>query len=779
MQRNFKLGLIFILSLVLLVNVVSAVGIYGTENPSDYLYFNSFQDGTIDGSFTSSGFTIDNAQSSLDNDYSAYSSCSGDSCAYIYKQIVAPSSFCIQAETKGFTHNSQILIWSSAPPPSQVWRANHLTMSSSCGTGGFSFASSVDGCVVNDINVSDWYVHTICYEGNTWSYWNNNNLIVANSTSWLDNSPPVSQSYYVSSRRWSSSLTNETTYYDGYKVWDGTFEDKPVYGEVITPDGFTLAQHLDFEDSVIGDFTTDTDSNGEWTINDTNCREGSKCMLMDTGNTYAGDFYAYIDSPDWTFDSSDKPIITKMWARQKTDDGEGTYTGIMEGFTDSTHWYVVDGYWTQNNIRLFETYKNGGARVLSELGSITAVTGGSDYAWIVTEYNDTTAKISFYEDMTETNLLRTETTTKAVALGEGFVGLYAIRSAYFDDVYVFESNETTPIIPITTDLVNNSLNYINETFTVSYDSVGSEGLFDCDLYLDDVLNQSDPSLNLSDTQEFVITFGAVEESHTLEISCEGGENKTTGVINFAVDGLQPRAIVNSPDDEVEFTYLIGTQDLDVDVDFQNINLQETNVTIKNSTNDIVYNEYDNLTGLNLTEYNVAFTIDINTLPVGEYSIEFYARDQLYERLKVQTFTISLCPEVWVVEYSSCNISDEQILTYTDSNSCGTTNDLPVDDNSVVECNYCTPTYEQTTGDCSGQSERLITYDYTNTCCDTTGLETDCNIPANTTESCIGIHQSSDISGLVIDGGVELGREYIKFAPLVALIGLAIWGIAII
>ena len=338
-----------------------------------------------------------------------------------------------------------------------------------------------------------------------------------------------------------------------------------------------------------------------------------------------------------------------------------------------------------------------------------------------------------------------------------------------------------PLPPLTIDLVNNSLNYINETFTVSYDSVGSDGLFDCDLYLDDVLNQSDTSLNLSDTQDFVMTFGAVEESHTLEISCSGSENKTTGVINFAVDGIQPRAIINTPDDEVEFTYLVGEQDLDVDVDFQNVNLQDTNVTIKNSTNDIVYNEYDNLTGLNLTEYNVAFTIDINTLPVGEYTIEFYARDQLYERLKVQTFTISLCPEVWVAEYSSCNISDEQILSYTDSNSCGTTNDLPVDDNSVVECNYCTSTYEQTSGsECvAGQSTRDITYDYTNTCCETTGLETDCNIPANTTESCIGLHSTDDITGLVIDGGVELGREYIKFAPLVALIGLAIWGIAII
>ena len=41
---------------------------------------------------------------------------------------------------------------------------------------------------------------------------------------------------------------------------------------------------------------------------------------------------------------------------------------------------------------------------------------------------------------------------------------------------------------------------------------------------------------------------------------------------------------------------------------------------------------------------------------------------------------------------------------------------------------------------------------------------------------VGQHETSDISGLVIDGGVELGVQYIRFVGLIALVGIGIWAL---
>jgi hypothetical protein len=75
---------------------------------------------------------------------------------------------------------------------------------------------------------------------------------------------------------------------------------------------------------------------------------------------------------------------------------------------------------------------------------------------------------------------------------------------------------------------------------------------------------------------------------------------------------------------------------------------------------------------------------------------------------------------------------------------------------------------------TGQADRNITYEYTNTCCFDTGLASDCTIPANTTESCIGIHETSDVTGLVVDFGVEFGITMISLVGIIVLVGLVVW-----
>ena len=94
-----------------------------------------------------------------------------------------------------------------------------------------------------------------------------------------------------------------------------------------------------------------------------------------------------------------------------------------------------------------------------------------------------------------------------------------------------------------------------------------------------------------------------------------------------------------------------------------------------------------------------------------------------------------CIEAWHLNYGICQTDDKKLKYYTDSNSCGTTNDRPSNHNAYVTCNYCTSAYEQSEGQCQTNDKRLISYSYTNNCCSETGLSSDCNKPVNYYEDC--------------------------------------------
>lgn len=87
-----------------------------------------------------------------------------------------------------------------------------------------------------------------------------------------------------------------------------------------------------------------------------------------------------------------------------------------------------------------------------------------------------------------------------------------------------------------------------------------------------------------------------------------------------------------------------------------------------------------------------------------------------------------CTEYWLVQYSdntSCLINDtwRALKTYTDLNSCGTFDDLPVDNGTHVygDCDYCTPDWS--CHKCSWHNFCLLLYD-SNECFFDTGLESD-------------------------------------------------------
>lgn len=140
-----------------------------------------------------------------------------------------------------------------------------------------------------------------------------------------------------------------------------------------------------------------------------------------------------------------------------------------------------------------------------------------------------------------------------------------------------------------------------------------------------------------------------------------------------------------------------------------------------------------------------------------------------------------CEENWTAYYTACSIADDQVLHYTDQNNCGTFEDLPVDDGELVPCNYCTIATQSHLTSCVNNS-RTTYYTITNSasCCDLTGINADCNVPANSTSSCVSItgyvpqHTASDIVGVIIDFGVEYGMEIIKYVAIIALIGFCLF-----
>jgi len=97
--------------------------------------------------------------------------------------------------------------------------------------------------------------------------------------------------------------------------------------------------------------------------------------------------------------------------------------------------------------------------------------------------------------------------------------------------------------------------------------------------------------------------------------------------------------------------------------------------------------------------------------------------------------IIVCSEEWTAVYGGCLIDDTRLKTYTDSNNCGTSDGVPVDNGTYVSCDYCTPDWYAVNNSCDLNDSLTQWYDDQNNCYATTGLESDNNPPVNETLSC--------------------------------------------
>lgn len=118
-----------------------------------------------------------------------------------------------------------------------------------------------------------------------------------------------------------------------------------------------------------------------------------------------------------------------------------------------------------------------------------------------------------------------------------------------------------------------------------------------------------------------------------------------------------------------------------------------------------------------------------------YTIEVDVFDDYWINGFVKWTSPSTCIEDWQAQYDSCTINDTQFKYYIDINSCGTNNNLPVDNGTYIFCDYCIPSWLEINTTCQIGDFKTGWFNDTNSCFFITNLSSDNNPPENNTYWC--------------------------------------------
>ena len=115
-----------------------------------------------------------------------------------------------------------------------------------------------------------------------------------------------------------------------------------------------------------------------------------------------------------------------------------------------------------------------------------------------------------------------------------------------------------------------------------------------------------------------------------------------------------------------------------------------------------------------------------------------------------------CQENWQVNYGDCLTNDTKLKTHIDSNNCGTANNLPSDNGTYVECDYCNPNWLEINTSCNTNNTLTGYFIDNNNCYTQTGLVSDNNALSNNTYVCD--YCSEDINEYYTDWGICLVND---------------------
>lgn len=133
-----------------------------------------------------------------------------------------------------------------------------------------------------------------------------------------------------------------------------------------------------------------------------------------------------------------------------------------------------------------------------------------------------------------------------------------------------------------------------------------------------------------------------------------------------------------------------------------------------------------------------------------------------------SFDGEYCQQNWTPNYGSCLINDSMVKYYTDLNSCGLYDELPIDNGTYFSCNYCSETLNYLEGSCylyngTWIKDRLYSDSNYYSCCAITGIYSDCSIdffPYNETQTINCTVLTQDFN-LQLDSDVFFGFKLTK------------------
>ena len=344
----------------------------------------------------------------------------------------------------------------------------------------------------------------------------------------------------------------------------------------------------------------------------------------------------------------------------------------------------------------------------------------------------------------------------------------------------YESLLPVPTLELTTDFVNNTVtNNSDIEITFNGTTTGTNLTFDCYFYNYTEIMDSMTVADITSPSLFDEDLGGVvDDDYEFRIECSNNEvSASTGVYKYNIHVTSPLIDMDSPANNSVW-YKVVNVTVPVAVEFINTHIDYYNLSIRDSSNAVIYENYTNVSTEFLTSVLVQTDLLISSLATDDYHIDAEVGDVVsFVEKKTSYFSIEACPEVWQPYYTACSVGDNQTLYYLDANACGTYDDLPVNNGTLSSCNYCTiQTSVQNTGCVDMLETTYYQIDNYGSCCALTGLSADCNVPANTTSQCVGVHSASDIPAVVIDTLAEIGIAFLSYVPLIVLIGLFLSGV---
>lgn len=334
-----------------------------------------------------------------------------------------------------------------------------------------------------------------------------------------------------------------------------------------------------------------------------------------------------------------------------------------------------------------------GAIYENEAGSnvYSQVINDGSWHYVALQMNDTGDDIILSIDNTFYN----QTKVFSWDLGKEFqVGKYASSTTYLDtvssidEVMVYNRSLTKEEITeiysnnyVCSDLLGSSptdipslqiFSNLADTINVNYDLLftyngtiaNTNTTFNCSLYIDSVLNQTDQDINITLSQNFTWEIGSFEGNYSIEINCSNDEvTNTTGVYYYAIDPFVPE--IEMITGFTNNTQLIKDTDLLLTFNISDNELFAYNLSILD-INGIKQENYftENLT---LTSYLNTTTRILAT--TGNYSVRAEAWDshnpidKKVKNLTWYTNSIDLFAEDFTFEGDIKFYKDEKQVTY--------------------------------------------------------------------------------------------------------------------